>query len=99
MENAFYELIKMNFFIGDGQDIHFRKPAEKGPGFKSRRIVIIRVQGAVDLMQMVMAQIIVENDRRAEEENEGEKEGRAKKPFCSLDHNYLFIKRLSTSLL
>jgi hypothetical protein len=54
MENVFYELIKMDFFIWDDQDIRFRKPAEKGPGFKSRRIVIIRVQGAVDLVQMLM---------------------------------------------
>jgi len=55
MENVFYEFVKMDFFIGDGQDIRFRKPAEKGPGFKNRRIVIKRVEGAADLVQVLVA--------------------------------------------
>lgn len=102
MEDIFYELIVMDSFVRRSQERRGRRAAEKRSGFKRLGIIVERMERAAQLMQMVMAEIIMK-DNGCAEENDQEKKGQGQKRprACGLasahDNSLIFnelVKRL-----
>lgn len=72
MENIFYELIMMNFFVGKRQVRSRRQTAKKRFGLKRFWMVIEGVKGVAELVEVFVAEIIMTDDG-CPDENEQEK--------------------------
>lgn len=72
MEDIFYELIMMDFFVRRRQERPRRRTAKKRAGFKKFGIIVGGMERAGEFMQMVMAEIIMK-DNGCPEENDKEK--------------------------
>ena len=67
MENIFYELMVMDFFVGRKQVCSRRQVAEKRFGFKRFRIVIEGMKRAAELVAVIVAEKIMTDDGHGEE--------------------------------
>jgi len=103
MENIFYKLIMMHFFIGKRQVRSRRQTAKQRFGFKRLGIFIESVKGAAELVEVFVAEIIMTDHGCAEENKQEKKEQRSERfPACWLDgdhDNYLFFNELVTEIL
>jgi hypothetical protein len=103
MENIFYEFIMMDFFAGKSQVRSGRQTAEKRFGLERLGIVIEGMKRAAELVEVIVAEIIMTDDGCAEEnEQEKKKQGPERLPAGRLDgdhDNYLFFNGLVTDIL
>lgn len=70
MKNIFYIIIKKDLIVLDGEGDLRRRAADEGRGLDRGRIIEKRMEGAGDLVQMLMAEKIVGDDGPSEEQDQ-----------------------------
>lgn len=70
MKDIFYIIIKKDLILLDGEGDLRRRAADEGRGLDRGWIIEKRMEGAGDLVQMLMAEKIVGDDGRSEEQDQ-----------------------------
>ncbi len=103
MENIFYELIMMLFFVGERQVLPRRQTAKKRFGFERLGVVKEGMKGAAELVELFVAEIIMTDHGCAQEDGQEKNEqGPERLSHCRLGRvhvNYLFFNELVTEIL
>ena len=103
MEDIFYEFIVMDLIVRGRQKRRGRWAAEKRSGFKRLGVIVERMKRAAQLMQMVMAEIIMKDNGCAEENDQEKDKRRSKRPpacgLASAHDNSLIFNELVRRLL
>ncbi len=103
MKNIFYELIRMIRLARKRKKDPGRQAAEKSLGFKRLGIFIDAVEGAAELVEMLLAEKVVKDDGCAEEhEQKKQEQGAERLVACGpgrIHHNFLFFNELINIVL
>jgi len=70
MKDIFYIIRKKDLIVLDGEGDLRRRAADEGRGLDGGRIIEKRMEGAGDLVQMLMAEKIVGDDGPSEEQDQ-----------------------------
>jgi hypothetical protein len=70
MKDIFYIIRKKDLIVLDGEGDLRRRAADEGRGLDRGRIIEKRMEGAGDLVQMLMAEKIVGDDGPSEEQDQ-----------------------------